>query len=428
MRKKKFSFAIPLLAAVLSSALHLWAPGNLALLSCSLIVSGLIILEVISASAALGVLMTLGFAVFAILSFHRDTHISANMQYLRGFAIFILPSFSCALALLVRLLHSLLRRTLLARIEASKARRELRSLREALDCSKDGVAVLDGDLRMQFANQVFMRLFRFFPAFIEMKPLYLQVVGTALANGAYDVETELQDSLVKERMAFVRSGNPQPVLLKLAGGKKIRFTCSVLPDGGRMLNYSDVTDMVDEAARLEELANLDGLTGLANRRQLNVIAHRDFERARREMTPMAIILLDIDRFKLVNDDHGHDIGDRAICHVANICRDSKRSTDFVARIGGEEYVILLPDTTSEGALVISERIRRRVEANPLVINGTPLNLTVSAGVAELDFACSDFASLMKRADRLLYQAKAEGRNRVVSSSSAPEAEAIVNAA
>ena len=428
MRKTKISFVVPLLAAVLCSALHLWAPDKLALLSCSMIVSALIVIETVTASAVLGIVMTFGFSIYAAISFRNSMPITGNMQYLRGFAIIGLPSLSCALALLARLVRSLVRRTLLARIDASKANRELRSLREALDCSKDGVAVLDGEMRVQFANQVFMRLFRFFPAFIERKPLYLQVVTTALAGGAYDVEPDQRDNLVKERIAFVRSGNPQPVLLKLAGGKKVRLTCGVLPDGGRMLNYTDVTDMVDEAARLEDLANLDGLTGLANRRQLNVIAHRDFERARREMTPMAVILLDIDRFKRVNDDFGHDIGDRAICHVANICRDSKRSTDFVARIGGEEYVILLPDTTSEGAQVISERIRRRVEANPLIVNGSQLGLTVSAGVAELDATCSDFASLMKRADRLLYQAKSEGRNRVLCASSIPDADAMVNAA
>ncbi|MBV1706120.1 MAG: GGDEF domain-containing protein [Hyphomicrobiales bacterium] len=390
--------------------------------------SALIVIETVSASALLGIIMTLGFSLYATVSFRNSAAIAGDMQYLRGFAIIGLPSLSCAMALLARLLRSLLRRTLLARIDASKAQRELRSLREALDCSKDGVAVLDGEMRVQFANQVFMRLFRFFPTFIERKPLYFQVVNTALAGGAYDIEPDQQDNLVKERIAFVRSGNPQPVLLKLAGGKKIRFTCSVLPDGGRMLNYTDVTDMVDEAARLEDLANLDGLTGLANRRQLNVIAHRDFERARREKTPMAIILLDIDRFKRVNDDFGHDIGDRAICHVANICRDSKRSTDFVARIGGEEYVIVLPDTTSEGAMVISERIRRRVEANPLIINGNHLALTISAGVAELDESCGDFASLMKRADRLLYEAKAKGRNRVATVSPEADQAAITHAA
>lgn len=428
MRNKNISFVLPLLASVLVSTLHLVAPERLALLSCSVIVSGLIMVEIMSASAILGLAMNIVFSIYATVSFRHSAQVSGNMEYLRGFAILGLPSFSSAMALLTRLLLSLLRRTRQSRIEASKARRELRSLREALDCSKDGVAVLDGELRMQFANQVFMRLFRFFPAFIEMEPLYPQVVNTALANGAFDVEPDQRENLVQERIVFVRSGNPQPVLLKLAGGKKIRFTCSVLPDGGRMLNYSDVTDMVDEAARLEDLANLDGLTGLANRRQLNVIAHRDFERARREMTPMAIILIDIDRFKRVNDDFGHDIGDRAICHVANICRDSKRSTDFVARIGGEEYVILLPDTTAEGALVISERIRRRVEANPLLVNGSQLSLTVSAGVAELDSGCGDFASLMKRADRLLYQAKAEGRNRVVGSTEVLDAEPIENAA
>ena len=428
MRKNRVSFVVPLLAAVLCSALHLWAPDKLALLSCSMMVSALIVIETVSASALLGIAMTFGFSLYAAISFRNSAVITGDMQYLRGFAIIGLPSVSCAVALLARLLRSLLRRTLLARIEASKATRELRSLREALDCSKDGVAVLDGEMRVQFANQVFMRLFRFFPAFIERKPLYFQVVNTALAGGAYDVEPDQQNNLVKERIAFVRSGNPQPVLLKLADGKKIRFTCAVLPDGGRMLNYTDVTDMVDEAARLEDLANLDGLTGLANRRQLNVIAHRDFERARREKTPMAIILLDIDRFKRVNDDFGHDIGDRAICHVANICRDSKRSTDFVARIGGEEYVILLPDTTSEGAMVISERIRRRVEANPLIINGSQLGLTVSAGVAELDNSCGDFAGLMKRADRLLYEAKAQGRNRVAFDAPGSCVAAMTNAA
>lgn len=411
--KNKIPYVLPLLTMILFGVVNLIDPTSVALPFYCLIVSFVVGYESASGAALIGLAIATFFGLYSSIMFRNVSGPTSGMILAQHFAIMILPFCALASGLVLHLIRSLLRRAAHSRVVAHQAGLELRSLREALDCSKDGIAVLDGDMNMQFANQIFRRLFRFLPGFIDTKPNYSEVVRRALYGGAYEIDDSQRETIHSERMAFVRSGNPLPVLLKLAGGKKIRFTCGVLPDGGRMLNYTDVTDMVEEAERLEELANLDGMTGLANRRQLNLIADRDFERAKRELTPLCVIILDIDRFKAVNDRFGHDVGDRAICHVANICRDSKRTTDLAARIGGEEFVLLLPDTALEGATILAERIRRRVEANPLLVNGKPMDLTVSIGVAQAATHCGNVHELMKSADELLYKAKNSGRNRVV---------------
>ena len=215
------------------------------------------------------------------------------------------------------------------------------------------------------------------------------------------------------RKAFVKSGANVPVMLRMADRRMFRFKCSLLPAGGRLLTYTDVTDLVDDAERLEELANIDGMTGLLNRRQFLDLAGHEWARAARYQRQLSVLMLDIDHFKSVNDRFGHDTGDRAICHVAAICGESKRATDLAARVGGEEFAILLPETGLEGAMVIAERIRARIEANAVPSEGAPLRLTASIGVAEIGPDTADILALMKKADRMLYGAKHGGRNMVI---------------
>jgi diguanylate cyclase (GGDEF)-like protein len=125
-------------------------------------------------------------------------------------------------------------------------------------------------------------------------------------------------------------------------------------------------------------------------------------------------MLDADRFKKVNDTYGHPVGDQALVHLAQILTRKIRVTDLVGRYGGEEFMLLLPATTLDGARVIAERIRRTVMNTPVVVEGQSIRLTVSMGVvSNKTEEVQDFESMLKQADGLLYRAKRSGRNRVM---------------
>ena len=175
--------------------------------------------------------------------------------------------------------------------------------------------------------------------------------------------------------------------------------------------------MAVENARLfdevQRLAAIDGLTGTYNRRHFMELAATQVASAQRFGQPLAAVMLDVDHFKRVNDSHGHAIGDQVLRVVADRCRSALRSIDLLGRYGGEEFVILLPGTGRHGAAeTLAERIRRFVSEDPIPTDAGPVTVTISLGVAELGQGATDLASLLRRADSALYEAKQAGRNRV----------------
>jgi diguanylate cyclase (GGDEF)-like protein len=170
------------------------------------------------------------------------------------------------------------------------------------------------------------------------------------------------------------------------------------------------------ALALEEvslLATTDGLTGLFNRRHAEVLARRACDEAARYGRPLAVLVTDVDFFKKVNDGHGHDAGDAVLRGIAAALRAEARATDVVGRFGGEEFVLVLPDTDEDGARELAERVRRRVEHTPMQTPAGPLKVTLSVGLASMPAHGEGLASLVKAADEALYEAKRSGRNRVV---------------
>jgi diguanylate cyclase (GGDEF)-like protein len=171
-------------------------------------------------------------------------------------------------------------------------------------------------------------------------------------------------------------------------------------------------ELVRHAKELERLATTDDLTGLCNRRHFLALAADALRQHAREQRPLALLILDIDLFKSVNDRFGHDAGDAVICHVADVCRGEISGSDILARFGGEEFVLLLPETTGEQAAARAEAMRRRLEATPFEVGGAEVRVTISIGVSEAGADTECIADMMKRADQALYQAKHNGRNRV----------------
>lgn len=202
------------------------------------------------------------------------------------------------------------------------------------------------------------------------------------------------------------------------------FEASLKPIGhrglllGRLLMLTDTTERQEFLATLNELANRDELTRLFNRRHFMERLDQEISRSRRHRMFLSIILFDLDHFKDVNDRYGHLVGDRMLQHVARTTRSCLRDHDILARFGGEEFIILLPQTDPSGARLVAERIRGRLAETPLDLeNGQEAGVvtTASFGVCSLrpEEHSADALQLLHQVDEALYKAKAEGRNRVV---------------
>jgi diguanylate cyclase (GGDEF)-like protein/PAS domain S-box-containing protein len=175
---------------------------------------------------------------------------------------------------------------------------------------------------------------------------------------------------------------------------------------------TDFTQFYRLKEELARQATTDELTGVRNRRSLLEIARQEFTRGVRYNQPLSVLMLDIDHFKAINDSYGHDVGDRVLRAVADACRDELRDSDVLGRLGGEEFGIVLPNTSREGALAVAERLRACIDGLRMQGEwGDEIAPKVSIGVACMRGA-SGIEVMLKRADQALYAAKAAGRNRV----------------
>lgn len=181
----------------------------------------------------------------------------------------------------------------------------------------------------------------------------------------------------------------------------------------RRKRYND--HLRSSVAQTIEMAVTDGLTGLHNRRYLDSHLATLFERARSRRRPLSLMITDIDRFKTINDTWGHDAGDDVLREFASRLRKNVRGIDLACRMGGEEFVIVMPDTEGEVAEKVAERIRSQIAQAPFVVtvDGAAIEVTVSVGVSCLRHSGDTVEAMLKRADRALYEAKNSGRNRVV---------------
>jgi diguanylate cyclase (GGDEF)-like protein len=171
-------------------------------------------------------------------------------------------------------------------------------------------------------------------------------------------------------------------------------------------------DNVQLHQEAQRLSTTDALTGLWNFRYLSMSLAREIERSTRFDRPLAVLMLDLDHFKSVNDTHGHPRGDTVLRELAHRVQEQIREVDTFARYGGEEFVVVLPETTVEGAAQLAERICVAVHREPFRHDGEePLDVTVSIGGAAFPEHGSSPATLMRAADKALYVAKAEGRDR-----------------
>jgi diguanylate cyclase (GGDEF)-like protein len=188
----------------------------------------------------------------------------------------------------------------------------------------------------------------------------------------------------------------------------------VCPAGAKECSLlEEIAALRERCRKLEELSYQDALTGLYNFRHLQRSLEMEMARTRRSLLPTSLIMLDLDHFKNVNTLYGHEAGNSALADISRICREGVRIIDIPCRYGGEEFALIMPSTSLLQASHIAERLRVGISAAPIILNDQQVTITASFGVAVFrhtdNYTVSEF---LRKADALLYQAKASGRNRV----------------
>ncbi len=236
-----------------------------------------------------------------------------------------------------------------------------------------------------------------------------------LAGGLFAVQ-----SLVMLARALMTIMNPNlgglftPNLVQTAVFIWALLVSIAMTFGFLMLNSERLeVDLKKAQVELERLATTDFLTGIANNRSFFETGEREIQRARRYGRPLAVLMLDLDRFKRVNDTYGHAVGDRVLVAVAATCKHFLRDIDVFGRLGGEEFGMLLPETNLTGGRATAERLRQTIAETDIDAGETTLRITISIGVSVLSPEDDRVESALKRADDALYEAKRSGRNRVV---------------
>jgi diguanylate cyclase (GGDEF)-like protein len=350
------------------------------------------------------------------------------------------------------------------------SRSTLRILGDALDFIDVGVLLLDGDMSVLYVNRQFAEMFAFSPALLAMAPTFRSLIEDAAARSTFLLpEGELPDF---EGMpdAAVRVGSIAPTRISLGDGRRLLLNCAICPNGGRLLTYSDISrelqceahaavdgmtaemrfssEMLEQQAaslaslaeeteesvhkseearlalefevgerrkleaQLRIMATTDGLTGALNRSEFLALGKFAAERPRQPGQSLAMLMLDVDHFKAINDRYGHGGGDHALRHLVATLREEIRSSDLLGRLGGEEFAVLLPSIAPEVASQVAERLRSRVAGTSLPYHGRSIEMTVSIGLATWDKRDRSIEQIMARADAALYRAKAAGRNLV----------------
>lgn len=284
-----------------------------------------------------------------------------------------------------------------------------------------GLVVLDEDLKVHFWNRwmalhsgidsekiVGQNLFDFFPNLNEPKFLRNSRSVFAFGNFAF-----FSQKLHRYLFPF------PPTYSDKTRFKYMQQSCTMGPirDEDKQVRYiflsvNDVTEVVNYEEQLIEMNRKDALTGIFNRRFFAQKLQEEFIRGRRHNRPLSLIMIDIDHFKQVNDNYGHQVGDEVLKTFSARMQDRIRKTDMLARYGGEEFACLLPETNGESALLLAKDLCHIVAEETWVCRDVKLQMTISIGIAEGRPEMADSEALLKKADDALYEAKA-GRNRAI---------------
>ncbi len=295
-----------------------------------------------------------------------------------------------------------------AKVEAEQAH-DL--LREATAVLSEGFALFDPEDRLILCNGSFAELYGTAPETLEGRP-FSWFARTYLARHHPELEPDRRATLLASilRSHEIADGSPREIR---AGDRWYVMRCSRMLNGCRVLLRSDVTHLKRVEEELRRLATVDELTELYNRRFFFAQGRRLLERCRQNAQPAGLLLFDLDHFKAINDSFGHEAGDAVLRAVALCCRRTLRPGDLLARLGGEEFAVLLPETDRRQAKRVAERLRRAMARLEVPCDRTVIRVTVSIGLATPEDTPGGLDALLAAADRALYRAKRAGRDRVV---------------
>ncbi len=283
----------------------------------------------------------------------------------------------------------------------------LREIRARLffDYAREGIVTLDKDGRITQANRSAERLFNYAPD--TMPGLFLSQLIPDFSMNRFrpmgrDARPFISDSSIHRVSGYARNGKRLSLEMSLG---LIHSEYDMFYTAG----FLDISHHLSAVEEMRQQAETDELTGLMNRRRFRQKADQELRRAARNQHPMAIMMLDIDHFKRINDTFGHAVGDVVLRDVAKQLKQGRREQDILCRWGGEEFLILLPESNTEAAQALAERIRHAVETTSFDAFSKPV--TISIGIADVDVK-QPLKVSTQRADQALYRAKEEGRNRV----------------
>jgi diguanylate cyclase (GGDEF)-like protein/PAS domain S-box-containing protein len=292
-------------------------------------------------------------------------------------------------------------------------------VRAIRDASPDGILVVDDQAKVVSLNQRFLDVWG-----IPSERVRGGRVGTVIGTPDQPVLAMAVDR-VKDSKAFLRRvkelyadpGQDDHCEIALKDGRTLERHSTALRGArgryfGRVWFFRDITARKQTETTLRDLASRDPLTGVANRRHFFERAAEEFARSRRYKRPLSILMLDIDHFKPINDRYGHQRGDEVLKVLCGMSKTRLRDVDLLARIGGEEFTVLLPETDAEGARIVAERLREFVAGLKVETEGAEIRWTISIGLAALLPSDTSSEDCLRRADKALYRAKDGGRNRV----------------
>ncbi|AUJ72044.1 GGDEF domain-containing protein [Pseudoalteromonas sp. NC201] len=293
-------------------------------------------------------------------------------------------------------------------------------LSEVLNKSDDAVAIVSNKSVLEFCNKAMAKL---------IGQPSSHITGRTLSN-IFDPQTDdtFDDRIDGDELTewFLGLSNGREldypeIEIDTLSGEFFRLRCFSLQNDAFVIYGDNITTTKAMHSELDHLrkeldfiTKTDPLTGVASRRQLSDKVDSQIRLYERYRTPFSVILTDLDNFRAINEQFGHEAGDLVLVHVSSRLSDMLRDTDLIARLGGEEFALVLPNTGLEGAILVAERARIMIEqASFQIAVGEEVDITSSFGVAEFGAGESGVESIIRRADTMLLEAKSSGRNRVV---------------